>query len=239
VTNCRHGSEKIFDAGSDDEVGLPEFVRLLVADTGEGFTLEALEHLYEPFYTTKRERGTGLGLSLVYGIVHDAGGKINMQTGGKLGTCFEILLPRVMNRVPAASGLSLVPNTTPVLAGSITILVAEDDSIVRQLVECYLTYEGYQLIVTESGQEALNAAAMYKGHIDLLLSDVRMPGMDGPTLARQIALARPDMKTLLMSGFLGESADSFRKEEHIFPFIQKPFAPSDLASKIMQICRAS
>jgi PAS domain S-box-containing protein len=231
--------EKIFDSASDDEEGLPEFVRILVADTGEGFSLEALEHLYEPFYSTKRERGTGLGLSLVYGIVHDAGGKINMQTGGKLGTCFEILLPRVMNRVPAGSGLSLVPNAAPVRAESITILVAEDDSIVRQLVECYLTYEGYQLIVTESGQDALNAAATYKGHIDLLLSDVRMPDMDGPTLARQITQARPDTKTLLMSGFLGESADSFRKEGHVFPFIQKPFVPSDLASKIMQICRAS
>jgi two-component system, cell cycle sensor histidine kinase and response regulator CckA len=231
--------EKIIDSDSNDEEGLPAFVRLLVSDSGEGFSLDALEHLYEPFYSTKRERGTGLGLSLVYGIVHDAGGTINMQSGGQLGTCFEILLPRVVKQTPAAPGLSLVPSAASLPAESITILIAEDDSIVRQLVECYLTYEGYQLIVTENGQDALNAAATYKGHIDLLLSDVRMPDMDGPTLARHIAQTRPDTKTLLMSGFLGESADSFRKEDHLFPFIQKPFVPSDLASKIMQICRAS
>jgi two-component system cell cycle sensor histidine kinase/response regulator CckA len=116
-----------------------------------------------------------------------------------------------------------------------TILLAEDDSLVRELVHEYLKDHGYQLIVAESGQAALDASQSYKGRIDLLLSDFQMPNMDGITLAEQISMSRPDTKTLLMSGYTGDSARFSQGTRSKPAFIQKPFMPLDLLDRIEKL----
>ena len=116
-----------------------------------------------------------------------------------------------------------------------TILLAEDDSLVRELVHEYLKDHGYKLIVAESGQAALDASQRYAGRIDLLLSDFQMPNMDGITLSEQISESRPDTKTLLMSGYTGDSAKFSRGRKSVPAFIQKPFMPLDLLEKIERL----
>jgi two-component system cell cycle sensor histidine kinase/response regulator CckA len=116
-----------------------------------------------------------------------------------------------------------------------TILLAEDDSLVRELVHEYLKDHGYQLIVAESGQAALDASQSYKGRIDLLLSDFQMPNMDGITLSEQISVSRPDTKTLLMSGYTGDSARFSQGTRSKPAFIQKPFMPLDLLDRIEKL----
>jgi two-component system, cell cycle sensor histidine kinase and response regulator CckA len=116
-----------------------------------------------------------------------------------------------------------------------TILLAEDDSLVRELVHEYLKDHGYKLIVAESGQAALDASRKYSGHIDLLLSDFQMPNMDGLTLSEEISVSRPDTKTLLMSGYTGDSPRFSQGTRSLPAFIQKPFMPLDLLASIERL----
>ena len=215
---------------TEDTVGMERFVRLLVKNSGEAIAPEVKEHLFEPFFNFNSNGiDEGFGLSIVYSIVKSAGGQISVENIKGGGTCFEVLLPLV-----EVSPRSSVPSSLAATKDAVvkTILLAEDDSIIRQLVREFLEQQGYHLIVAESGEAALGAAENYEGHIDLLLSDFRMPNMDGLTLSERISASRPDTKILLMSGYTGDSAKFSLEGGMALAFIQKPFMPLNLLQKI-------
>ena len=210
------------------------YVRILIRDSRERLSAEAKERIFEPFFNSGSDgRGSGLGLSIVYGIVRDAGGQITVESAPGGGASFEVLIPLVNETEDNATGkdCSALSGTPP----RKTILLAEDDIIVRELVLHYLKDQGFHLIVAESGEEALDAARKYAGRIHLLLSDVRMPKMDGVTLSQQINASRPETKTLLMSGYTGDSTRFSQQARSMFGFIQKPFMPPDLLEKIHEL----
>ncbi len=210
---------------------LQHFVQLVVADSGTGIPPEVKEHLFEPFFTTKTMgKGSGLGLSIVYGIVQELGGKITVESKPGCGASFSVLLPRV-EEIPA-NNLGLTLAVTADQTTGKTLLLADDDDIVRDLLQGYLEDQGFQVIVAGNGQEALNTADMYDGDIDVLLSDIRMPKMDGVTLSKQIHLSRPQTKILLMSGCKGDSITTSEMTDSPVVFIQKPFLLPDLLHTI-------
>ena len=210
------------------------FVQLLVEDTGEGMSSEVQAHLFEPFFSTRDcGRGRGLGLSIVYGIVKDAGGEITVKSTLGHGASVGVLIPRADGTVRGSTVEACYGPSNSQSAR--TILLAEDDPIVRELLHAYLTGQGFNMILAEDGEAALAASRTYSGRIDLLLSDVRMPSMDGFTLSHAITLSRPETATLIMSGHIGESATFSQEARAMFSFIQKPFTPPVLLERILQL----
>jgi signal transduction histidine kinase len=213
------------------------YVRIVVKDSGPGIPAETQEHIFDPFFTTKSQGvNCGLGLSIIYGIVKDAGGQINVRSAVGLGAEFEVLLPRVdsLSRVGLLASTVHAKQWTAQTPAR-TILLAEDDSIVRELLSSYLGDLGFNLIVAVDGQEAIEAADKYAGHIDLLLSDVRMPRLDGMALVQLMSVSRPETKALLMSGYIGDSAKFTRETRSTVSFIEKPFLPPSLLEKVNQL----
>ncbi|MDP2054853.1 MAG: response regulator, partial [Acidobacteriota bacterium] len=183
--------------------------------------------MFEPFFTTKPPgQGTGLGLSTVYGFVRQCGGHIGVTTVPGQGTSIELLLPRAPDLPPATP----VPTTPPISArpgGSReTVLLAEDEDGVRRLAVETLERGGYRVISAASGAEALQAAIAFDGTIDVLLSDVVMPGMKGPELAARVRALRPSVRVLLMSGYAADVVTS-QDLEHA-TLLSKPFSPAQL-----------
>ena len=212
-------------------------VLLSVSDTGMGMDHETLEHVFEPFFTTKESgKGTGLGLATVYASIHQEGGHVEVDSAPGRGAVFRIYLPRVEQQVDAVNEWpGPTARTSP--GGSETILLAEDEEIVRRLVQRQLETLGYQVLSAVSGEDALRVVegrADYEG-IDLLLSDVVMPGMSGPELARRLVDQRAGLPVLFMSGytdaFLGRHG--FSEGEH--EVLQKPFDKAQLAARIRDL----
>ncbi|MBI5837820.1 MAG: PAS domain S-box protein [Candidatus Eisenbacteria bacterium] len=206
-------------------------VVLDVADTGCGMAPETLQHIYEPFFTTKDgAHGTGLGLATVYGIVKQSGGHIEVLSELGVGTRFRLYFPVV-------EAVSLADKPTPASAdgggGSETILLAEDDGPVRQVAARVLAERGYRVLQAATGAHALDLASAHPGPIHLLLADVVMPGMGGPELARRIASSRPGTRVLLLSGHVGKSATSPEIRGHAF--LAKPFTPDALAREVRRV----
>jgi two-component system, cell cycle sensor histidine kinase and response regulator CckA len=204
-----------------------EYVVLTLADTGIGMDARVLARVFEPFFTTK-EHGTGLGLSTSYGIVKQSGGEIWADSKPGSGTTFRIYLPVVQQ---AADELTVHPQS-PVLRGTESILLVEDEDGVRHVVETMLKRNGYQVLSSSSSSDALALAEGVAGAIDLLITDVVMPGMGGKKMAESILQHRPGMKVLYVSGY-GESIDSSAA------FLQKPFTTDELALKIREVLRDS
>lgn len=203
-------------------------VMLAVSDTGTGIDRETQQRMFEPFFTTKPVgKGTGLGLSTVFGIVQQSGGSIWVYSEVGCGTTFKIFLPRVDADVDAPR--RHVSLTT--LHGNETILVVEDEQKLREVLVDILQRQGYQLIVAADGTEALRLAAAHVGRIDLLLSDVVMPNMSGPELAKRLLLERPDTKLLCMSGYTDERIVQHGLLESV-AFLQKPVTPLALATQV-------
>ena len=233
------GGEIIISSGKKDRVSDRAFgnsteslVQILVADTGSGMPLEVQEHIFEPFFTTKPHgKGTGLGLAIVYGIVKDAFGEISVRSTPGIGTCFEILLPRAEEIVNAQPSAQPAPKTL----GPKTVLLVEDQSAIRALIHNYLEQKGFNLIEAADGQEALALSELYEGRIDLLISDVLMPKMDGMTLSRQLTLSRPNLKVLLISGQPGEAIDLLRGANLNAEFMPKPFVLPSLLEKVQEM----
>jgi CheY-like chemotaxis protein len=216
---------------------LGQYVKLTVTDTGCGMDAEVLAHLFEPFFTTKEEhKGTGLGLSTVFGIVTTCGGGIDVWSQVGHGTTFDLYFPRANPQTPAAYATE--PQGRP-REGSETILLVEDDSGVRDLVRHELVKTGYQVIEAKNGVEACLTATQQSYHVDLLLTDVVMPGMNGRELAQHLSVIKPNLRVLFMSGYLDDICVSSGMDPHRTTFLQKPFTPDLLLRTVRALLDSS
>lgn len=210
------------------------YVMLSVSDTGHGMDPETKAHLFEPFYTTKDHgKGTGIGLSTVYGIIKHYGGHISVASEPGQGTTIAIYLPRTEEGVPEERH---PPASAGRKHGTETILLVEDEGDVRKLVYEVLSQHGYAVLQACQPEAAIELCQEYKGMIDLLLTDVVMPQMGGRELAERLAWARPDMKVLFMSGY---TEDAPLHDTAETPFLKKPFTPVALAHKVRQTLDAT
>lgn len=209
------------------------YALLAVSDTGIGINEEEQKHIFEPFFTTKEiGKGTGLGLSTVYGIVKQSGGNIWVYSEVGLGTTFKIYLPRVDE---GAEVYKPGVEQEEALQGSETILVAEDEEVVRRLVREVLKSYGYKVLEAGNGGAAFLICERYKEPIQMLLTDVIMPEMGGRELADRLAQLRPGIKVLYMSGYTDDAIVHHGVLDDDVPFIQKPFAPHALAQKVREV----
>jgi PAS domain S-box-containing protein len=220
-------------AGSGHESG--PCVRIQISDTGCGMSSNVLKHVFEPFFTTKEVgKGTGLGLSTVYGIIQQNHGTIHVSSHPDRGTTFEIVLPAAAedeDAKPAASPLES-------LSGTETILVAEDEPGVRNLVCEMLEQLGYRVLQAADGCEALRVLEQ-QGPVDVLLTDVIMPALGGPELAKRVRSMAPGTKVIYMSGYTDDALANYGLAQPGTAYIQKPFTPVDLAEKLRQVLGAN
>jgi CheY-like chemotaxis protein len=209
-----------------------QWVTLTVHDTGVGMDAETLSRIFEPFYTTKDiGKGTGLGLATVYGIVQQSGGHIGVTSRPGAGTVFIVAFPPAAEAIPVT--VSAVP-TAAVNHGSETILLLEDNEIVRETAAEILTAHGYTILVAQSVEEALRLTMDHAAPIHLLLTDVIMPDMSGPAAAAQLAAIRPTMKILYMSGYPADEMVRHGLEEGRVHFLAKPFSVATLTHQVRQ-----
>src|SRR6185503_10230041 len=197
---------------------------------------EVRDRVFEPFFTTKDQgKGTGLGLSTVYGSVKQSGGFVLVESELGAGSTFRIYLPRVQ----AADALQVTAEITPAPLQTATILVAEDEDAVRRLTTRVLTKAGYTVLAAPCGQAALDLAASYAGPIDLLLSDVIMPGMSGRELAEQLLPLRPGMRLMYASGYTEDAIIRHGVSSEATAFLPKPFTPAALLAKVREVLEAT
>jgi signal transduction histidine kinase len=221
----------ITDATSGVRAG--EYVLLSVSDTGVGMDPGTKARVFEPFFTTKEPgKGSGLGLAIVHGVVTQSGGRVEVESEPSHGATFKIHLPAVTEGPPAGKVVS-GPRAPP--GGHETILLVEDEAAVRKLASHILASCGYSVLEAANGQEALRVAADHRSPIDLLLSDVVIPHLGGPQLAKQLTAAKPGLKVLFMSGYAdaGVLEQGSVGTEHAF--VQKPFTPLGLAQKVRDV----
>jgi len=221
------------------EESLPaDFACLEVADTGHGIVPEIKEHIFEPFFTTKEVgKGTGLGLSTAYGIVEQAGGHISVDSEPNRGTTFRVFLPIADEepqdrgkKKPARAGAVIVtPTGTPAPAQLDTILLVEDEAGIRSMTQTYLESEGYRVLNAADGNEAIRVANQYQGNIDLVLTDIIMPGMRGNDLVRAIRESRPSASAVYITGYAETEL------EVDATVVEKPFAFPDLGKCIRAV----
>ncbi len=220
--------------GGHSTVEPGQYVMLVVSDTGHGMDLETQSHIFEPFFTTKGPgRGTGLGLSTVYGIVKQSGGQIWTYSESGQGTTFKIYLPAVLGAGSELKGAALP--TRKETRGTETILVLEDETSVRKLVQAMLGQQGYTILEAGSPVEALKYCKEHAGPIHLLVTDVVMPGMGGRQFAELAANYRSAMKVLYMSGYTGDSIAHHGALDPGVAFLQKPFSSESLLQKVREI----
>ncbi|MGE5647289.1 MAG: ATP-binding protein [Acidobacteriota bacterium] len=224
-----HGGVLTVETRGEKDPSGAEMVVLRFADTGTGMDEDTRIRIFEPFFTTKEVgKGTGLGLSTVHGIVKQAGGTITVDTRPGEGTTFEIRLPRAA----AAAAPAREKPESAVRARGETILLVEDDELVHRLLRQLLARMEYRVLDSTSPLQALEIGEKHQGPIDLLLTDVVMPQMNGPELAQRLQAARPQMKTLFMSGY---SSDAILQHNKLDPrafFIGKPFTHEQLSKAI-------
>jgi signal transduction histidine kinase/ActR/RegA family two-component response regulator len=201
-----------------------DFVLLEVCDTGHGMEADTLEQAFEPFFTTKAPgEGTGLGLSTVYGIVKQTGGDVTAESQPGRGTKMCVSLPRVK----ASAGSEAEPFAAPAPAADSTVLLVEDEEAVRRLVASMLTDAGYRVLVAENASAAI-VLADAEEHIDILLTDVVMPGLSGPDLASLLTELRPELRVLFVSGYTADGVASNGRMSPDTAFLQKPFTRAQL-----------
>ena len=215
-----------------------DYVMLALSDTGHGMDSDTQNHIFEPFFTTKGTRGTGLGLSTVYGIVKQSGGYIYVYSDLGSGATFKIYLPRVeepTRPLPTKRGRQLQASPQAVD----TILLVEDETNLRRLSLEALQRQGYTVLEAEDGAAAMQLAAHYPGIIHLLLTDMVMPGMNGRELAHRVVNIRPNVKVLYMSGYAETVIDRNGSIEPGVELMQKPFSMQDLIAKIREMLGAT
>jgi len=206
---------------------------LSVSDTGVGMDTETQSHIFEPFFTTKEQgKGTGLGLATVYGIVQQSGGHVTVYSQPGQGATFRVYLPCVAEPADRGSGVRPRPAMPK---GSETILLAEDETEVRELVREALRRGGYAVLEARDGAEALRLAENYGGAIHLLITDVVMPNLGGPELAARLSASRPGLKIIYMSGYSEFIAAGHGGISPFAYFLQKPFALELLGRKVREV----
>ncbi len=219
------------------EIAEGEYVLLAISDNGQGMDKDTLAKIFEPFFTTKEKgKGTGLGLATVYGIIKQNMGEILVYSEPGQGTTFKIYLPRLKDAL-----------TTPVAAaekqdmimGTETILLVEDDEVVRTMIVEILTSLGYSVLEAADGEEAMQTFKRYHGRIELLLTDVVMPKMNGAELARKVLKLRPDIKVLFMSGYTDDAVVRHGILQDDVHFLQKPLTPKTLAQTVRRLLGTS
>ena len=228
--------------------GMPaaDYVRIDISDTGTGIPADIVDKIFEPFFSTKEVgKGTGLGLSTVYGIVKQTGGFIYVDCEAGEGTSFHIFLPRhhpeLGGRRPRVRPQTARPRSLPAearpradLTGQGTILLVEDEEGLRSLNARGLRSRGYSVIEASNGVEALEALEQKNGAVDLVVSDVVMPEMDGPTLLKTMRGRNPDLKIIFVSGYAEDAFDKSLPENQQFAFLPKPFTLSQLVAAVKE-----
>jgi two-component system cell cycle sensor histidine kinase/response regulator CckA len=210
-----------------------EYIKLTVSDTGTGMDAETQSHIFEPFFTTKEPgKGTGLGLFTVYGIVNQNGGNMRVESAPGGGTTFTIYWPRVDTPAEVVE----IESAPQISAHSgETILLVEDEAVVRDLVRKVLEVEGYMVLEAATGDQALQLANGHHGSIHLLLADVVLPGLSGPEVADRLTSTRPAIQVLFMSGYAQDTIERYGISVKECSFLQKPFTPTALLSRVRAV----
>ncbi|HNS99080.1 MAG TPA: response regulator [Polyangiaceae bacterium] len=224
-------NRRIRDVGLRDDESMPpgNYAVLVVSDTGVGMDEETKARIFEPFFSTKAKgQGTGLGLATVYGIVKQHRGTIFVTSSVGQGSIFQVLLPCI----DAPHEPVFDPSAETILGGTETILLVEDEQVVRQATEGMLEQLGYHVIVAQDGPHALQASEQYQGIIHLLMTDVIMPGMNGKELAELLLQARPNLRVLFTSGYTDDVIVHHGVLDNGVSFISKPFDSAELAGRV-------
>ncbi|MEM6488588.1 MAG: ATP-binding protein [Pseudomonadota bacterium] len=212
-----------------------DYVEIAVADEGTGIPEDTINRVFDPFFTTKAQgEGTGLGLSTVYGIVKQSDGLIFAENRPEGGACFRVLLPRVEASTPAEPSKPALGAAAVDLTGHGAVLLVEDEAAVRSFAARALRLRGYDVVIAEEAEEALGILHQSDKHFDLIVSDVMMPGMDGPAFVARARELRPDVRVLFVSGYAEEA---FRKQidNPDYHFLPKPFSLSELTAKVKEV----
>ena len=236
ITNLALNARDAMPTGGKVELAVSRVdgeVELTMRDTGVGMDAETITHVFEPFFTTKAGKGTGLGLATVYGIVKQSGGGISVTSEPGEGSTFRVVLPLSVADEPVPVER---PERPAERNGTEGVLLAEDEETIRSLVGEVLTRSGYKVFAAPNGDEAILLLEQHVDEIDLLLTDVVMPGMRGPDLARAAALLSPNLRVLYTSGYASEPDEAF--EDPDVAFIGKPFSPKELVSKVRDVLDA-
>jgi two-component system cell cycle sensor histidine kinase/response regulator CckA len=214
-----------------------EYVLIEVEDTGCGIPADVIGKIFEPFFTTKDVgKGTGLGLSTVYGIVKQTGGYIYADSTVGKGTTFRVYLPRHMVTKAELEARREGPKKEPTrdLTGTGRVLLVEDEDAVRNFAARALSRQGYEVLEAMSGLEALEVMEREGGRVDLVVSDVIMPEMDGPSMLKEMRKTRPDIKIIFVSGYPDDAFKKSLDEGEIYSFLPKPFTLPQLAAKVKE-----
>jgi CheY-like chemotaxis protein len=221
------------NCGLDLHVPPGAYVCLMVSDTGIGMDARTRARIFEPFFTTKPAgKGTGLGLATVYGIIQQSGGYLGVKSEPGAGATFRIYLPRVNEPVEHLAPVTARPAPR---GGHQTILVVDDDSQVRQLAKTVLTTSGFNVLEAEGSEQAERLAALHQGAIDILLTDVVMPGCSGREIARHICGNGSKTRVLYMSGYPNDAIAHHGILNSEISLLQKPFSPARLVEKVREV----
>ena len=210
---------------------------LVITDSGCGMNTDILSHLFEPFFTTKEQgKGTGLGLATIDTIVRQAGGRVEVQSELGKGSTFKIFFPLVTEPAAQAKAAPLAPKS---LLGTETVLVVEDEEVIRTLAQRVLTEKGYRVLAARHGEEALALCESHPGAIDLVLTDMIMPQMGGRQFIDALPKKRSEIKILYMSGYTDRMVQEHGLLKEGYHFLQKPFTPQDLVVRIRELLDAA
>jgi two-component system, cell cycle sensor histidine kinase and response regulator CckA len=236
TVTIRTANETVTQAAAFGTAIMPpgDYVRVEVSDTGMGIAKEHIGKIFDPFYTTKPTgQGTGLGLATVYGIIKQTGGFITVDSEIGKGTTFRIFLPR--HKADAAAQPEPERAAPRDITGQDTILLVEDEEAVRSFAARALKLRGYNVLEASGGEEALDLVRSHAGNIDLVITDVVMPNMDGPTLVRALKRLRPDIHVIFMSGYAEEAFRRNDEKAEDLHFLPKPFGLKQLAAKVKDV----
>jgi two-component system, cell cycle sensor histidine kinase and response regulator CckA len=238
VVTIRTANQTVTGASALGTAIMPagDYVRIDVADTGTGMSKEIQSKIFDPFFTTKPVgQGTGLGLATVYGIVKQSGGFITVDSEPGKGTCFKIYLPRRKVEPAEVAPAEAPPAVARDVTGQDTILLVEDEEAVRSFAARALRMRGYNVLEASGGEEALDIVKNDADTIDLIITDVVMPNMDGPTMVRHVKAIKPDLAVIFMSGYAEEAFRRSDQSSEDIHFLPKPFGLKQLAAKVKEV----